>query len=154
MKGNKAVIEALNKQLAGELTARDQYFIHSRMYHDWGLDHLFERLNHEMEEETGHAAGLISRILFLEGTPGMSPGKLNIGKDVEAMLGNDLKLEYDTVALLRAAIAVCEKEGDYVSRELLEGMLDDTEEDHTHWLEQQLGLIKLMGLQNYIQSQT
>ncbi|KZE34830.1 bacterioferritin [Crenobacter luteus] len=154
MKGNKAVLEALNKQLAGELTSRDQYFIHSRMYHDWGMNKLFERLNHEMEEESGHAAGLISRILFLEGTPAMTPGKLNVGRDVESMLANDLRQEYDTVAMLRAAIEVCEREGDYVSRALLSGMLDDTEEDHTHWLEMQLGLIKQMGLENYIQSQS
>lgn len=154
MKGNKAVLEALNKQLACELTSRDQYFIHSRMYHDWGMNKLFERLNHEMEEESGHAAGLISRILFLEGTPAMTPGQLNVGRDVESMLANDLRQEYDTVAMLRAAIEVCEREGDYVSRALLTGMLDDTEEDHTHWLEMQIGLIKQMGLENYIQSQT
>lgn len=153
MKGKAAVINVLNTQLAGELAARDQYFIHSRMYHDWGLTKLFERINHEREEETGHASGLISRILFLEGTPAMSPGSLNIGKNVEEMLANDLQLEYDTVALLRSAIAVCEQEGDYISRELLEGMLRDTEEDHTYWLETQLKLIKAIGLQNYLQSQ-
>ncbi len=154
MKGNKKVINQLNKLLAGELTAMDQYFVHSRMYEDWGLSKLHERVAHEMEDETQHASALIERILFLEGTPDLSKrDPLNIGKDVPAMLENDLGLEMAVVGALKKAIAVCEEEQDYQSREILEAMLKDTEEDHTYWLEKQLGLIKKVGLQNYLQSQ-
>ena len=154
MKGNTKVIDRLNQLLAGELAARDQYFIHSRMYEDWGFGKLYERINHEMEEETEHADALIKRILFLEGTPNMvATQPLAIGTDVPSMLKNDLDLEYKVVAELKEVIAVCEKESDYQTREILEAMLKDTEEDHTLWLEQQLGLIEKVGLQNYLQSQ-
>ncbi len=154
MKGKKKVINQLQKLLRGELAARDQYFTHARMYEDWGLTKLYERINHEMEDETGHAAALIQRILFLEGTPDLSEQDgLHIGKDVPSMLKNDLKVEYAVVGALKAAIAICESEKDYQSREILERMLADTEEDHAYWLEQQLGLIDKMGLQNYLQSQ-
>lgn len=154
MKGEQKIIDVLNQLLAGELAAMDQYFIHSRMYDDWGLSKLHERIAHEMEDETGHASTLIERILFLEGTPDMSTRcGLNIGKDVTEMLGNDLKLEYTVVSDLRAAITTCENSKDYQTRELLEVMLKDTEEDHAYWLEKQLGLIDRIGLQNYLQAQ-
>jgi len=154
MKGDKKVINQLNKLLAGELTAMDHYFVHSRMYEDWGLSKLHERVAHEMEDETQHASSLIERILFLEGTPDLSKrDPLAIGKDVPAMLKNDLELEMAVVGALKKAIAICEEEQDYQSREILEAMLKDTEEDHTYWLEKQLGLIKKVGLQNYLQSQ-
>lgn len=154
MKGHKEIIAELNRLLAGELAARDQYFIHARMYENWGYQRLFERIWHEMHDETGHADWLIRRILFLEGTPAMTPAApLKIGRDVPEMLKNDLAVEYQVVADLKAVIARCEALGDYVTREGLEQMLDDTEDDHAHWLEQQLGLIGMVGLQNYLQSQ-
>ncbi|WP_409523117.1 bacterioferritin [Nitrincola sp. MINF-07-Sa-05] len=154
MKGNTQIIAALNKLLANELAAMDQYFIHSRMYQDWGLNKLYERIDHEFDDEKGHAAKLIERILFLEGTPDMSTrDAINVGKDVPAMLQSDLDVEYKVASMLRDVIALCEKEQDYVTREMLETLLDDTEVDHAYWLEKQLGLIKLLGLQNYLQSQ-
>lgn len=153
MKGNKKVIATLNALLADELAARDQYFIHSRMLSEWGLVKAAERIAHEMEDETQHADALIRRILFLEGVPAMSLSKLTIGTDLPDIFAKDLAVELQVVKNLREAIALCEAEQDYVSREMLEKMLDDTEEDHAHWLEQQLGLIKLVGLQNYLQSQ-
>ena len=153
MQGNPIIIDTLNQLLAGELAARDQYFIHSRMLSEWGLSKLAERISHEMQDETGHADVLIRRILFLEGAPAMVPAALNIGNDVVSILQNDLAVELQVVADLRKAIKLCEQHGDYVSREQLLPMLDDTEIDHAHWLEQQLRLIQLMGLQNYIQSQ-
>lgn len=154
MKGNDKVIAELQKLLRGELAARDQYFTHSRMYEDWGLHRLYERINHEMEDETSHADALIKRILFLESTPDLSQqDPLHIGQDVPSMLKNDLDVEYAVIANLRQAIAVCEQEQDYQSREMLEQMLADTEEDHAYWLEIQIGLIDRIGLQNYLQSQ-
>jgi len=153
MQGNKEVITFLNKLLTGELAARDQYFIHSRMYHDWGFNKLYERLKHEMEEESSHADALIERILFLEGTPNMRPDDINVGKDVPSMLRNDLQLEYLVRAELAKGIALCEKLGDFISRDILKIQLQDTEEDHAYWLEKQLGLIEKVGLQNYLQSQ-
>ncbi|MBL1376570.1 bacterioferritin [Zobellella iuensis] len=154
MKGNSKIIAALNELLAGELSAMDQYFIHSRMYDDWGLKKLFERIDHEFEDEKGHAAKLIERILFLEGTPDMvTRAPLNIGKDVPAMLQSDLNLEYKVIEDLRKVMALCEQERDYQSRDMLLQLLEDTEHDHTHWLEQQLGLIDRIGLPNYLQSQ-
>ncbi|MBN7820137.1 bacterioferritin [Bowmanella yangjiangensis] len=154
MKGNAKIIDALNLLLANELTAMDQYFIHSRMYQDFGLNKLFERIDHEFDDEKGHAAALIERILFLEGTPDMTKRDgLNIGQDVPAMLQADLSLEYDVQRLLKDTIKLCEQEQDYVSRDMLTGLLKDTEDDHAYWLEQQLRLIKLVGLPNYLQSQ-
>ena len=154
MKGDKKIIQRLNQLLAGELTAIDQYFIHAEMYKNFGLNRLFERVNHEMEDEREHARALIARILFLEGTPDLATREaLKVGKDVPAMLANDLEVEYSVVKALKDVIAECEAAKDYVTREILEQMLDDTEQDHAHWLEQQLGLIKLTGLQNYLQSQ-
>lgn len=154
MKGSKKIITALNKLLAGELTAMDQYFIHSRMYQDWGLSKLFERIDHEFDDEKQHAAQLIERILFLEGIPDMVTREpIHVGKDVKEMLSNDLQLEYSVTAALKEVIAVCETEQDYQTREILRQMLDDTEMDHAYWLEKQLGLIERVGLKNYIQSQ-
>ncbi len=154
MQGHKEIIAALNHLLAGELAARDQYFIHARMYENWGYTRLFERVWHEMHDETEHADWLIRRILFLYGRPEMTPASpLKIGKDVPQMLKSDLAVEYRVVADLKAVIARCEVLGDYVTREGLVKMLDDTEEDHAHWLEQQLGLIDRVGLKNYLQSQ-
>ena len=154
MKGNKKVIKHLNDLLAGELTAIDQYFIHSRMYEDWGYNELFERISHEHEEETEHATLLIQRILFLEGTPDLATRKpdIKVGKNVPKMLKNDLELEYLVVDHLREVIAICEEEQDFETREILEVLLNDTEEDHTYWLEQQLGLIERIGIKNYLQS--
>ena len=155
MKGSQKVIDAMNALLGGELAAMDQYFVHSKMYADWGLTKLYDRIAHEFEDEKAHAAALIDRILFLEGTPDMSGrGPINIGKDVPSMLNSDLELEYEVVGTLKDAISLCEKERDYQSRQILETMLADTEEDHAYWLEQQLGLIDKMGLENYVLSQT
>ncbi len=154
MKGKKKVIAQLQKLLAGELAAIDQYFIHSRMYDDWGLNELYERIKHETEEEMEHADALIRRILFLEATPDMSKREgLNVGSNVTDMLKNDLALEYAVVDNLKEAIAVCETEQDYQTREILEKLLVDTEEDHAYWLEKQLGLIDKIGIKNYLQSQ-
>ncbi|ATG75391.1 bacterioferritin [Zobellella denitrificans] len=154
MKGNKKVIDTLNQLLAGELTAMDQYFIHSRMYQDWGLNKLYERIDHEFDDEKGHAAALIERILFLEGTPDMTQrAGLKIGKNVPQMLKNDLQLEYDVDKALKSAIKLCEEQKDYQSRAILVQMLADTEQDHAYWLEKQLGLIDKIGLENYLQSQ-
>lgn len=154
MKGNQQVIDGLNKLLAYELTAMDQYFLHARMYHDMGLHKLHERIAHEFDDEKGHAEALIDRILFLEGMPDMVTREdICIGKDVAAMLQADLQVEYDVGAALKDVIKTCEDVQDYETRTVLETLLEDTEVDHTWWLEKQLGLIKLVGLQNYIQSQ-
>lgn len=155
MKGKKKVIAHLQKLLANELTAIDQYFIHSRMYEDWGLNKLYERLGHETEEEKEHADKLIRRMLFLEATPDLSQREgLQVGRDVREMLESDLQLEYSVAAALKEAIACCEAERDFQTRTILEQLLADTEEDHAYWLEQQLGLIDKLGLKNYLQSQT
>ncbi len=154
MQGKPIIIAELKKLLAGELTAIDQYFIHSRMYQDWGYSKLFERISHESDEEKQHASWIIERILFLEGIPEMSLREpLHIGKTVPEMLQNDLELEYSVVKNLKAAIKLCEAEQDYQTREMLEKQLDDTENDHAYWLEKQLRLIDQIGLQNYLQSQ-
>ena len=154
MKGNDQVIAHLNTLLAGELSAIDQYFIHSRMYENWGFGKLYERIAHEVLDETNHADALIKRILFLEGTPDLSKrDPLHVGSTVEDMLKNDLALELQVVARLRQVMAFCESVQDYQTREILQAMLKDTEDDHTHWLEQQLGMIERIGLQNYLQSQ-
>lgn len=154
MKGSAKVVAELNKILALELTAMDQYFIHSRMYDDWGLSKLFERIDHEFDDEKGHAAALIERILFLEATPDMVTREpLNIGSNVPDMLKSDLQIEYDVAEKLKAAIVVCEQEKDFQTREILNKLLEDTEVDHAHWLEQQIGLIDKIGLENYLQSQ-
>ncbi len=153
MQGNQAVLDYMNELLAGELAARDQYFIHSRMYDEWGYGKLHERIAHEMEEETEHASTFIRRILMLGGTPKMVPAAVNIGTDVLSMLKADLNTEYEVREALKKGIKLCEEKQDYVTRELMVAQLKDTEEDHAHWLEQQLRLIEMVGLQNYLQSQ-
>ncbi len=154
MKGNPTIIKALNALLANELSAMDQYFLHSEMYRDWGLNKLYERISHEFDDEKGHATKLIERILFLEGTPNMKDREpINIGSDVPSMLQSDLDVEYAVRKLLTDTIALCEKEQDYGTRDMLEPLLDDTEMDHAYYLEQQLRLIKMIGLPNYLQSQ-
>ena len=154
MKGSQKVIDSMNALLENELAAIDQYFIHSRMYEDWGLEKLYIRLNHEMDEEKDHCDWLIKRILFLEGTPCLSKRRdLLVGHDVRTMMQNDLTLELEVVTSVRDVIAICEEEGDYQTREMLEKLLFDTEEDHVYWLEKQLRLMDTIGEQNYIQSQ-
>jgi bacterioferritin len=154
MKGSQKVIEQLQLLLESELSAFDQYFIHARMYADWGLSALDERITHEAEEERLHAQLLIDRILFLEATPNLTKRvALNIGSDVPSMLKSDLDYEYDVAKKLKTAIAICEQESDFQSRQILLKLLEDTEEDHMYWLEQQLGLIGKIGLENYIQKQ-
>jgi bacterioferritin len=154
MKGRKKVLQQLQKLLNGELAARDQYMAHSRIYKDMGLTKLYERLNHEMEEETEHADALMERMLFLEVQPDMnSADKVRVGSNVKEMLQNDLDVEYEVTAALKDAIEICEEEKDYDSRQILTTLLDDTEMDHAYWLEKQLGLIKRIGIKNYLQSQ-
>ena len=154
MKGNKKVAKHLQLLLNNELAARDQYFAHSRKYRDWGLNALYERINHEMEEETEHADKLIERMMFLETEPDLSAKeKVNVGKDVQKMLKNDLEVEYEVAEALKKAIKVCEEEQDYDTRLILIQLLDDTEMDHAYWLEKQLRLIDTIGLKNYMQSQ-
>ena len=154
MQGNQKVIDAMNGLLAAELAAMDQYFIHAEMYEDWGLMKLQARVAHEFDDEKGHAAALIKRILFLEGTPDMvTRHPVKIGTDVPSMLRSDLDLEYAVGDALRDAIRLCEKERDFNTRQILQQLLDDTEMDHAYWLEQQLGLIDKMGLDNYLQWQ-
>lgn len=154
MKGDNKILEILNGLLAGELSASDQYLIHGEMYSDFGLHHLAEKSLHESEHERLHARALIQRILFLEGTPNLSGREaLTVGSVVPEMLKADLEVEYHVVGELKKAIAACEQAQDYVTRDMLTVQLEDTEMDHAYWLEQQLRLINLMGLENYQQSQ-
>ena len=152
MQGHPDVVDYLNFLLRGELAARDQYFIHSRRYEDLGLHALYQRINHEMEEEAQHADALVRRILFLQGDPDMRPEAFESGRTVEEMLQRDLDLEYRVRGHLAKGVALCEQHGDYVTREILVTQMKDTEEDHTHWLEQQLRLIRLLGIERYQQS--
>ena len=153
MKGSKKILGRLNELLSGELTAADQYFTHSRMYEDWGLGVLSERIKHESEEELEHADTLIKRILFLDGTPDLSVrAGLKIGSTVAEMMANDLELEISVARELKDVIQLAEAEKDFVTREILEDMLKTTEEDHMYWLETQLELIEKIGIQNYMQS--
>jgi len=153
MQGNPQVIEYFKELLRGELAARDQYFVHSRTYEDMGLVKLYERLNHEMQEETQHADALLRRILFLGGRPDMRPKAFTPGRTVPEMLQADLATEYEVRTALQQGMALCESMGDYVSRDLLLAQLIDTEEDHAYWLEKQIGLIDKIGLPHYLQSQ-
>lgn len=153
MQGSPAVLDALNALLVNELAARDQYFIHSRMLSEWGLHRIAERISHEIDDETAHADALIRRILMLGGVPRMTPAALDVGADLPQILRKDLAVELAVVDHLREVMALCEAERDFVTRGLLLPMLEDTEQDHAHWLEQQLRLIDLVGLPNYLQSQ-
>ena len=120
MQGHQQVIDALNKLLTGELSAMDQYFVHARMYDDWGITELYERINHESDDERVHASKLIERILFLEGTPDVAARlPLTIGKDVQQMLYNDLQYEYMVADNLREVIALCEQLQDFQTRDIL-----------------------------------
>lgn len=153
MQGDKQVITYLNKALENELTAINQYFLHARMYKNWGFHKLNEKEYHESIDEMKHADKLIERILFLEGLPNLQNlGKILIGENPQEMLECDLKLEQLAVPLLREAIAYCESVSDYISREIFEDILE-SEEEHIDWLETQLGLIEKIGIHNYLQSQ-
>lgn len=150
MKGNKKIIAILNQVLGNELIAINQYFLHSRMYKDWGLGELAEHEYHESIDEMKHADDLTQRILFLEGLPNLQDlGKLRVGENCREMLECDLALEMDAVVDLRDGITECEKARDFVSRELL-GSILESEEGHIDWLETQLGLIDRLGLENYL----
>jgi bacterioferritin len=149
-----AVVEQLNRLLAFELTSIDQYTAHSRRYEDMGLEKLYERINHEVDDERGHADLLIRRMLFLGGRPQMdNREEHSIADDVPTMLRNDLELERNNAKTLREVINFCEEAGDFVTRDMLVGILKDTEEDHAYWLRQQLELIDRLGLELYLQAQ-
>jgi len=151
MKGDAKIIGHLNKVLFNELTAINQYFLHSRMYRNWGYKELAEHEHKESIDEMKHADRLIERILFLEGLPNLQAlGKLLIGETPLEVIRCDLKLELIAHPDLKTAIADCEKAGDYVSRELFESILA-SEEEHIDWLETQLGLIEKLGENGYLQ---
>ncbi|HYD81886.1 MAG TPA: bacterioferritin [Paucimonas sp.] len=153
MKGDANIIKLLNAQLTNELTAINQYFLHARMYKHWGLGKLGKKEYEESIGEMKHADKLIDRILMLEGLPNLQAlHKLMIGENTPEMLQCDLKLETMAHQTVKDGIAACEAARDYVSRDLFQAILDDTEE-HIEWLETQLELIDKVGLQNYLQSQ-
>ena len=152
MKGDPQVIQHLNKALYNELIAINQYFLHARMYKNWGLKELAEHEYKESIDEMKHADALIERILFLEGLPNLQNlGKLLIGESPKECLVCDLRLEMMAVPDLKAAIAYCETSGDYASRELFTKILV-SEEEHIDWLETQLGLVERLGEGPYLQT--
>ena len=154
MQGSQKIIDLLNRQLTMELSSMDQYLAHSKLYEDWGVERLHQQLVHEYEEELEHAQMIIERILFLEGTADTASRiEIKIGSDVKEILAYDLEAELAVAASLREIITVCESENDYVTRDMLKKLLNDTETDHIYWLERALSLIDKIGIQNYIQSQ-
>jgi bacterioferritin len=154
MKGKASIIDTLNALLAAELTAMDVYLLYSAMCADWGYSKLAARLAHEFDDEKGHACRIIDRILFLEGAPNMAKrDAFDAGKDVRTMLEIALGLEHENARCLNAGIAQAVAESDNATREMLAGMLRDTEEDHILWLETQLRLIDRVGIENYLQEQ-
>jgi len=154
MKGHPDVVAMLNRVLYNELTAINQYFLHSRMLENWGVGRLGAYEYKESIDEMKHADALVKRILFLEGLPNLQDlGKLLIGEDVREILECDLKLEREALPVLREGIALSERESDYVSRELLEDILT-SEEEHIDFIEAQLELIARMGIENYVQLQS
>lgn len=154
MKGVPQVVRTLNKLLAGELMAVDQYLAHGEIYSDLGLVKLAEHTLHESDHEREHARAIIQRILFLEGEPDLaSRHPMTIGKSVEEMLRNDLQIEYQVANHLKKAVQICEENQDFVSRDMLVKQIEDTEMDHAYFLEKQIRLIELVGIQNYLQSQ-
>jgi bacterioferritin len=151
MQGDRQVIDFLNKALLNELTAINQYWLHYRMLEHWGVRKLAEYERHESIDEMKHADMLSERILFLDGLPNFQAlGKLRIGEGVKEILECDLALEHDAIPLLKEAIAHCEAVRDYISREIFERILEN-EEEHVDFLEKQFDLIKLMGIENYVQ---
>ncbi len=153
MKGDQKTIDILNAVLKNELTAINQYFLHSRMLKNWGIEKFAAHEYAESLDEMRHADQLIDRILFLEGRPNLNDlGKLMIGEDITTILQNDLELENLAMPDLREGIAHCESIGDYITRDLLRGILD-SEEEHVDWLETQFELIERIGVQNYTQLQ-
>lgn len=152
MKGNKQVIKELNKVLVSELTSINQYFLHARMYRNWGLTELDEVCYKKSIKDMKQADKLIERVLFLQGLPNLQDlGRLKIGEETVEMLGCDEAFQKEQLELLRHAIALCEKEQDYISRELLEDILE-YEEEHLDWLETQQYQVQNLGLENYLQS--
>jgi bacterioferritin len=152
MQGDPKVIELLNEVLKNELTAINQYFLHARMFKNWGLTKLDEIEFAESVDEMKHADKLIERMLFLEGLPNLQAlGQLRIGENTEEIFKADLAVELDAIPVLRRAISYCETVSDFITRELFEEILEG-EEEHVDWLETQLELIGKVGLENYLQS--